>query len=414
MSIEPVAHQYRLARDIYRSHQRPSCSVRSLRFSQSRFSPSLSVPPSRTRTSRTPRRGPTPVTYDIDFRVIVTAPQNTKKLRVWVPVPQSDKGQEVKPGTFATFPTDVKPTTHTEPVFGNTFAYFEFDNPQGAQIIAHSFKATVWEQRWNVDAAKVTRVEKWPARFDPYRRGESQVVVDDKFKKLADAIAGGKPNPAAELDAILAWAHDNLTYDHTNTSLVASSEHALDKEARRLQRLPRAVREPRPVARRADARRLRAAPVPEEPAVPLQARSVPPALRVGEFRRVRNAAAHQGDRGEPGTEGRREDGAREGRGGAAAIGVPRQHLATALEGHRLRPRAEGIAEGAAGRDDLRRGRRQAAAAARPGRPDEARVRVDDRAQVHTRPRGELSVPTEVGQAAGLSRVARSGCSCAQE
>jgi transglutaminase-like putative cysteine protease len=171
-----------------------------------------------------------PVTYDIDFRVIVTAPQNTKKLRVWVPLPQSDKGQEVKPGTFATFPLDAKPTMHTEPVFGNTFAYFEFDNPQGAQILSHSFQATVCEQRWNVDPAKVTRIEKWPATFDPYRRGESQVLVNDKFKRLADSIAGGKHTPAAELDAILVWAHDNLTYDHTNTSLVASAEHALEKK----------------------------------------------------------------------------------------------------------------------------------------------------------------------------------------
>lgn len=171
-----------------------------------------------------------PVTYDIDFRVIVTAPQNTKKLRVWIPVPQSDKGQEVKPGTFATFPLDVKPALNTEEVFGNTFAYFEFDNPQGAQIITHAFKATVWEQRWNVDPAKVTRVEKWPKSFDPFRRGEARVVVDDKFKKLADQIAGGKPNPASELDAILSWAHDYLTYDHSNTSLVASSEHALEKK----------------------------------------------------------------------------------------------------------------------------------------------------------------------------------------
>jgi transglutaminase-like putative cysteine protease len=171
-----------------------------------------------------------PVTYDIDFRVTVTAPQNTKKLRVWVPVPQSDKGQEVKAGTFTTFPADVKPTVHTETVFGNTFAYFEFDNPQGAQIIAHSFKATVWEQRWDVNPAKVMRVEKWPTSFDPFRRGESRVVVDDRFKKLATQIASGKPNPGAELDAILDWAHDNLTYDHTNTSLVASSEHALEKK----------------------------------------------------------------------------------------------------------------------------------------------------------------------------------------
>lgn len=170
------------------------------------------------------------VTYDIDFRVVVTAPQNTKKLRVWVPVPQSDRGQEVKPGVFATFPQEVKPSLHTENVFGNTFAYFEFDSPQGAQIISHSFKATVWEQRWGVEAAKVERVEKWPASFDPFRRGEAKIVVNDKFKKLADQIAGGKPTPAAELDSILAWVHDNLTYDHSNTSLVASSEHAFEKK----------------------------------------------------------------------------------------------------------------------------------------------------------------------------------------
>ncbi|VTR95031.1 Uncharacterized protein OS=Blastopirellula marina DSM 3645 GN=DSM3645_09212 PE=4 SV=1: Transglut_core [Gemmata massiliana] len=171
-----------------------------------------------------------PVTYDIDFRVIVTAPQGTKVLRVWVPVPLSDQGQEVKPGTFATFPVEVKPTTHTESVFGNTFAYFEFPNPQGAQIISHTFRATVWEQRWDVDPVKVTRVEKWPAVFDPYRRSESRVVVDDRFKKLAGQIAGDKPNPLAELNEIMAWATDNLTYDHSNTSLVASSEHALVKK----------------------------------------------------------------------------------------------------------------------------------------------------------------------------------------
>ncbi len=171
-----------------------------------------------------------PVTYDIDFRVIVTAPQGTKTLRVWVPVPPSDKGQEVQPGTFATFPNNIKPTTHTEAVFGNTFAYFEFANPQGAQIITHTFRATVWEQRWDVDPAKITRVEKWLASFDPYRRSESRVVVDDRFKKLAGQIVGNKPNALAELSEIMTWANDNLTYDHTNTSLVASSEHALTKK----------------------------------------------------------------------------------------------------------------------------------------------------------------------------------------
>ena len=122
----------------------------------------------------------------------VTAPQNTKKLRVWIPVPQTDKGQEVKPGTFATFPADVKPAINTEEVFGNTFAYFEFDSPQGAQIIAHSFKATVWEQRWDVDPTKVVRVEKWPAAFDVFRRSEPR--VEPKRDAPRD-----KPRPEPEL-----------------------------------------------------------------------------------------------------------------------------------------------------------------------------------------------------------------------
>lgn len=171
-----------------------------------------------------------PVTYDVDFRVIITAPQGTRKLRVWVPVPPSDHGQQVEPGAFATFPTEVKPAVHAEPVFGNRFAYFEFDAPQGAQVIAHTFRATVWEERWGVDPAKVTRPERWPAGFDPYRRGERLVLVDDRVRKLAGDLAGGRPNPAAELDAILSWAHDNLTYDHSNTSLVASTDHALTRK----------------------------------------------------------------------------------------------------------------------------------------------------------------------------------------
>src|SRR5205823_14232709 len=90
------------------------------------------------------------VSYDVDYRVTVTAPQNTKKLRVWVPVPQTDAGQRVEGTAFHVFPMAVTPTFHTENVFGNVFAYFEFDNPQGAQIITHTFRATVWQLDWVV------------------------------------------------------------------------------------------------------------------------------------------------------------------------------------------------------------------------------------------------------------------------
>src|SRR5262249_22159855 len=125
---------------------------------------------------------------------------------------------------------DVKPSLHTEPVFGNTFAYFEFDQPQGAQVISHTFRATVWELKWDVDPAKVVRVEKWPAGFDPYRRAERLLLIDDRVKPLAGQLASGQPNPAAELDAVMNWVQQNLAYDHSDTSLAASTDHALTRK----------------------------------------------------------------------------------------------------------------------------------------------------------------------------------------
>ena len=171
-----------------------------------------------------------PVNYDVDYRVTITAPSGTKQLKVWVPIPQDDLGQKVEAGEFSVFPAEVKPTFHSEKVFGNRFAYFEFDAPQGAQIISHRFKATVWELRWDVDPKQVTKVEKWPASFEPYRRTEKAVIVDPRFTKLANEIAAGRKGTISELDAVMDWVQDNMTYDHSNTSLIASSEHALSKK----------------------------------------------------------------------------------------------------------------------------------------------------------------------------------------
>lgn len=170
------------------------------------------------------------VTYTVDFRVIVTAPQNTKKLVVWVPVPPSDTAQQVSGSKWETFPSPVKPELHTEDVFGNTFAHFEFDNPQGAQIITHTFTAKVSELNWNLDAAKVRGVTRWPNAFDPFRRGERLIKVDETFTKLAGEIAAGRTTAGQKVDAITDWVQQNLTYDHTNTSLVASSTHALTRK----------------------------------------------------------------------------------------------------------------------------------------------------------------------------------------
>src|SRR6516164_5840197 len=109
-----------------------------------------------------------PVSFEVDFAAVVTAPYHTRQLKVWLPLPQTDAGQDVEEGSITTFPMTVKPRISTEPLFGNKFAYFEFDHPEGAQIIRHKFKIKVWELRWNVDPAKVSRVDEWPASFKCY------------------------------------------------------------------------------------------------------------------------------------------------------------------------------------------------------------------------------------------------------
>src|ERR1700749_1336859 len=58
-----------------------------------------------------------PVSYDVDFSIVVTPPYHAKQLRVWIPVPQSDVGQEYTEGTWTTFPMTVEPKLGTENVF---------------------------------------------------------------------------------------------------------------------------------------------------------------------------------------------------------------------------------------------------------------------------------------------------------
>jgi transglutaminase-like putative cysteine protease len=171
-----------------------------------------------------------PVTYDVEFQAIVTAPYKTKKLRVWMPIPPTDIAQELISSELSTFPEEVRPQIADEPVFGNRFAYFEFANPQGGQIIRHKFKIRAWELRWGIDRSRVQAVSEWPETFAPYQRRESQAVVADaRFEKLLAQILPQRRGPLHDLETVLSWVDRNLEYDHVKASLKASSVHALEQ-----------------------------------------------------------------------------------------------------------------------------------------------------------------------------------------
>jgi hypothetical protein len=160
----------------------------------------------------------------------VTAPATTQRLQVWLPLPPDDSAQHVLRRQLSTFPLAVEPQIATEKQFGNTFAYFEFQHPQGAQEIRHQFQIRVWQLDWQLDPARVVPVESWPSAFDPYRRSEVQaVVVNDQVSDLLAKIVPQRGNPLTDMGTIISWVNQNLSYDHGLASLRGSSLNALTR-----------------------------------------------------------------------------------------------------------------------------------------------------------------------------------------
>ncbi|MBW3597597.1 MAG: transglutaminase domain-containing protein [Planctomycetes bacterium] len=169
-----------------------------------------------------------PITHEVDFSAVVTPPYHCKVLRVWLPLPPSDRTQEVTGSVFSTFPERVEMQVRQEPVYGNRFAYFEFHNPRGAQIIRHRFTAKVWSLDWNLDPQKINSVDDWPKEFDPYLQPHA-VVSDHDFAAALREIVPPAGSPTLSLFRAMQWIDAHLTYDHVNASLQADPVHAFTR-----------------------------------------------------------------------------------------------------------------------------------------------------------------------------------------
>jgi transglutaminase-like putative cysteine protease len=171
----------------------------------------------------TAQRGPD-ATVDVELTVVVTPPYHAAKLQVWLPVPQTDSTQEVADYTVATWPIETQAQIGAEPLYGNTFAYLEFDHPEGAQIIRQTYRVTVRELRWQLREG--APAVDWPASFDPFLRSDASVNLGEELTKLAGQIVPEPTTPQADLAKIMDWVLANLSYDHAKCSLRASSEWA--------------------------------------------------------------------------------------------------------------------------------------------------------------------------------------------
>lgn len=171
-----------------------------------------------------------PVTWQVDFSAVVTPPNKAKVLKIWLPIPPSDNVQEVSNSKLSTFPMEVDPKIGMEPLYGNRFAYFEFHNPAGAQMVRHQFTIKTHELNWNVDASKVVAVPRWPASFSKFLRSEPLIPVDERFTSIAKKIVPEPTNAARDFYSVSRWIQETMKYTHEDCSLQASAVHALDKK----------------------------------------------------------------------------------------------------------------------------------------------------------------------------------------
>ena len=173
-----------------------------------------------------PTEGPS-ATFNVDFRVAITAPDKTRQLRVWLPLPASTGGQIIRNRTLRTFPLERSPEIAVEPTFGNTFAYFEIDAPEGAMEIQHTFTAEIAQRVWAVDYKKVDNIAKWPGQFDVYRTPDARSANAKDYQKIVGQIQSGSLQKPQQLIKAMEWVDEHLTYDAANASLSADPAHAL-------------------------------------------------------------------------------------------------------------------------------------------------------------------------------------------
>ena len=182
------------------------------------------------RVGPTPESGPTKGThakFNVDFRIAITAPAKTRRLRVWLPLPPSTDSQIISNRSLRTFPRERTPEIAVEPVFGNTFAYFEFDSPDGALEIQHTFTAEIAQLSWGVDYSIVNNVAKWPNQFDIYKKPDARSATAKDYQAIVEQIQAVSVKKSKQLMRAIEWVDQHLTYDSVNASLSADPAHAL-------------------------------------------------------------------------------------------------------------------------------------------------------------------------------------------
>jgi transglutaminase-like putative cysteine protease len=163
-------------------------------------------------------------TFSIEYAgKVAELPAGTRKLRIWIPVPQDSTVQTIRNLAFS-----GEPKLGVEPKYGNRIACWEVENPGAVCDVTMKFDCARIETKTDLDALK-SEGQDDPAAFEVFRKADALVLVDAEMKQLSDGITKGKTATIEKAKAIYDFVLAKMTYDKNHLGWgLGSTRHACD------------------------------------------------------------------------------------------------------------------------------------------------------------------------------------------
>jgi len=150
-------------------------------------------------------------------------PIGTRKLRVWMPAPQSTGVQKIQQLEFT-----PRARLGTEGKYDNQIAYWEVQNPPSSLEFKMKFVCIREEIRIDLSQLKTDGKDS-PGAFAVFKEPDRLVIVDDEIRKLAHEITAGKQTTLEKARAIYDYVLGKMTYDKNHAGWgLGSTRHACD------------------------------------------------------------------------------------------------------------------------------------------------------------------------------------------
>jgi len=159
-------------------------------------------------------------TYNFTVKDI---PPGAKRVRVWIPLPQTDQHQTVR---VLAVKAPVKTRITQEPQYGNRMMYAEIENPAAQGSAAGKAEFTIEykitrREYSRGDYAQLERTDQKPAvvsaSMSRLIAPDSLIPTDGKIKELAVEVTGPQSGAVAKAKAAYDYLFTNMRYDKTGS-----------------------------------------------------------------------------------------------------------------------------------------------------------------------------------------------------